>query len=75
MHALLFKFDIIVPDADVVGLEVDLLVGVADAIDLVADELAQLRYIVGVGYECSSYLCSRLQLSCHPLLPHNASSG
>ena len=48
---LLFKFDDVVSQADVVGLEVDVLVGVADAIHLVSDELAQLGHITGVGPE------------------------
>ena len=46
---LLFEFDVIVAQADVVGLEVNVLVGIADAIDLVADEFAQLSHIARIG--------------------------
>ena len=46
---LLFDFNVIVSQADVIGLEVNVLVGVADAINLVTYELAQLGYIAGVG--------------------------
>ena len=46
---LLFEFDVIVAQADVVGLEVNVLVGIADAIDLVADEFTQLGHIARIG--------------------------
>lgn len=46
---LLLEFDVVVSQADVVGLEVNVLVGVADAIDLIADEFAQLCHVTGVG--------------------------
>ena len=45
---LLFEFDVVVSQADVVGLEVNVLVGVADAIHLVADEFAQLGDIARI---------------------------
>ena len=46
---LLFEFDVVVAQTDVVGLEVNVLIRVANAIDLVADEFAQLSYIARVG--------------------------
>ena len=45
---LLFEFDVVVSQADVIGLEVNVLVGVADAIDLIAYEFAQLGHIARV---------------------------
>ena len=45
---LLFEFDVVVSKTDVVGLEVNVLVGVADTIDLIADEFAQLDHIARV---------------------------
>ena len=46
---LLFDFNVIVSQADVIGLEVNVLVGIADAIDLVTDEFAQLGHIARIG--------------------------
>ena len=42
---LLFEFDVIVAQADVVGLEVNVLIGITNAIHLIADEFAQLGHI------------------------------
>ena len=47
----MLKLDVIVPDKDFRGFQTDILVGVADAIHLVSDELAQLGHITGVGPE------------------------
>ena len=43
---LLFEFDVVVSQTDVVGLEVNIFISVANAIHLIADEFAQLRHIV-----------------------------
>ncbi len=46
---LLFEFDVVVSKSDFVGLEVNVLIGIADAIHLIADEFAQLCHVTGVG--------------------------
>lgn len=42
---LLFEFDVIVAQTDVVGLKMNVIVGIANAIHLIADEFAQLGHI------------------------------
>ena len=46
---LLFDFDVVVSQADVVGLEVNVLIGITNAIHLIADEFAQLGHIARIG--------------------------
>ena len=48
LEMLLFEFDVVVAEMDIVGLEVNVIVGIANAIDLVADEFAQLGDIARI---------------------------
>lgn len=46
---LLFEFDVAFADKDFGHFQTDIFVGVADAIHLVSDELAQLFHVAGIG--------------------------
>ena len=46
---LLFEFNVVVAQADVVGLEVNIFISVANAIHLIAEEFAQLSHVTRIG--------------------------